>query len=112
MGLAASQARMLILTARKADLELIGQTINQARMTLANITGALFTLSADLEPGSPAMDLLNARVAAIATIDKALELQLRRIDTQRDAVQTEMDAVQKVISANIQRSFKTFAANG
>ena len=108
MGYAASQARYMILTARKSDLELQGQFINQARLSLANITGALFTISANLEPESPEAQQLQARIAAIQAIDKALELQLRRVDTQRDAVQTEIDAVRKVIGKNIESTFKTF----
>jgi hypothetical protein len=36
-------------------------------------------------------------------------VQLRRVDTQRDAVQTEIDAVRKVIGKNIESTFKTFA---
>jgi capsule polysaccharide export protein KpsE/RkpR len=109
MGFAASQARYMMLTARKSDLELQGQFINQARLQLANITGALFTIASNLEPESPETQQLQARVAAIQAIDKALELQLRRVDTQRDAVQTEIDAVRKVIAKNIESTFKTFA---
>jgi len=109
VGFAASQARILILTARKSDLELQGQFINQARMALANTTGALFTISANLEPEAPAAIAIQARIAAIQTLDKALEMNLRRIDTQRQAVLTEIDAVQKVIQKNIEGSFKTFA---
>ncbi len=108
MGFAASQARYLMLTARKSDLELQGQFINQARLSLANITGDLFALSANLEPESPQMLALQARIASLQSIDKALELQLRRVDTQRDAVQTEIDAVRKVIGKNIASTFKTF----
>lgn len=108
MGFAASQARYMILTARKSDLELQGQFINQARLSLANITGALFTISSNLEPEGPDAQQLQARIAAIQSIDKALELQLRRVDTQRDAVQTEIDAVRKVIGKNIESTFKTF----
>lgn len=108
MGFAASQARYLMLTARKSDLELQGQFINQARLQLANITGALFTIASNLEPESPETQQLQARVAAIQAIDKALELQLRRVDTQRDAIQTEIDAVRKVIGKNIEGTFKTF----
>ncbi|MCE3234643.1 MAG: hypothetical protein K0Q50_823 [Vampirovibrio sp.] len=108
MGFAASQARYMMLTARKSDLELQGQFINQARLQLANITGALFTISSNLEPESPETQQIQARVAAIQAIDKALELQLRRVDTQRDAVQTEIDAVRKVIGKNIESTFKTF----
>jgi uncharacterized membrane protein len=108
MGFAASQARFMTLTARKSDLELQGQFINQARMQLANVTGALFTVSSNLEPESAEAQLLQARVAAIHAIDKALELQLRRVDTQHEAVQTEIEAVRKVINKNIESTFKTF----
>ena len=108
MGFAASQARYMMLTARRSDLELQGQFINQARLQLANITGALFTIASNLEPESPETQALQARVAAIQAIDKSLELQLRRVDTQRDAVQTEIDAVRKVIQKNIESTFKTF----
>lgn len=108
MGFAASQARYMMLTARKSDLELQGQFINQARMQLANVTGALFTIASNLEPEGPEAQLLQARVAAIQAIDKSLELQLRRVDTQREAVQTEIDAVRKVIGKNIESTFKTF----
>lgn len=108
MGFAASQARYLMLTARKSDLELQGQFINQARMQLALITGQLFTISANLSPDSPGTMQLQARIAAIQAVDKSLELQLRQVDTQRDAVQTEIDAVRKVIGKNIESTFKTF----
>ncbi len=108
MGLAASQARFLGLTARKSDLELQGQFINQARMYLANITGQLFTVSTNLEPDSPQAIQINLRIQAFAQIDKMLEMQLRRVDTQREAVQTEIEAVQKVIQKNIASTFKTF----
>jgi capsule polysaccharide export protein KpsE/RkpR len=108
MGFAASQARFMMLTARRSDLELQGQFINQSRMQLANITGALFTIASNLEPESPEAQQLQARVAAIQAIDKSLELQLRRVDTQRDAVQTEIDAVRKVIGKDIESTFKTF----
>lgn len=97
MGFAASQARYLMLTARKSDLELTGQQINQARMQLANITGRLFAITANLEPDSPQSMQLQARIASLQSMDKALELQLRRVDTQRESVMTEIDAVRKVI---------------
>lgn len=109
MGFAASQARYMMLSARRSDLELQGQFVNQARMQLANMTGALFTIASNLEPESPETQQLQGRIAAIQAIDKALELQLRRVDTQRDAVQTEIDSVRKVIGKNIESTFKTFA---
>lgn len=108
MGLAASQARFLALTARKSDLELTGQQINQSRMQLANVTNDMFNAVTNLEPDSPAAIQMQLRINALQSLDKSLELQLRRVDTQQQAVQTEIDAVQKVIDKNIDMSFKTF----
>ncbi len=108
MGLAASQARFLTLTARKSDLELTGQQINQSRMQLANVTNQLFTILSTLEPDSPTAVQIQLRINGLQSLDKSLELQLRRVDSQQQAVQTEIEAVQKVIDKNIDLSFKTF----
>ncbi len=43
MGMAASQARLIELTARKSNVEYEGQQINQQRVNLANESGGLFT---------------------------------------------------------------------
>lgn len=40
--------------------------------------------------------------------DKQLELQLQRLDTSHNAIQTELDSVKKVIEKNVEKSFKTF----
>ncbi|MEB3285963.1 MAG: hypothetical protein VKJ04_00515 [Vampirovibrionales bacterium] len=108
MGLAASQGRFLALTARKSDLELSGQQINMSRMQLANITNELFEVFNNVEPQSPQGQQLQFRISALQTLDKSLEMQLRRVDTQREAVQTEIDAIQKTIDKNIEMTFKTF----
>jgi len=109
MGLAASQARYLTLTARKNDLELTGQQINQSRLELANIANDLFNTSTNLNPDSAQAIQLQLRINAIQSLDKGLEMQLRRVDTQQQAVQTELDAVKKVIDKNIELTFKVFA---
>lgn len=109
MGFAASQARFLMLTARKSDLELQGQFINQQRMFLANISQNLFTTASNLEPDSREMAQINLRIQALQALDKALEIQLNRVDTQQEAVRTEIEAVRKVIGKNIAGTYKTFA---
>ncbi len=147
MGLAASQARLLMLTARKSDLEFQIQIINQRRTVLAYQTGALAqkyanALYQDNDPtvltqevegdpdtaidgfmglpgisndpsGSdvPQTDIpagyYEAEMAQVQAIDKALELRTRDLDTQHKEVETEYDAVKKVIDKNIEVSFKT-----
>ena len=109
MGLAASQSRYLTLPARLNDLELPGQQINQSRLELANITNDLFNTATTLDPDSNEAIKIQLRINAMQSLDKGLELQLRRVDTQQQAVQTEMEAVKKVIDKNIELTFKTFA---
>ena len=109
MGLAASQSRFLLLTSRQTDLELAGQQINQSRLQLANSTNDLFNIASTLDPDSDQAIQIQLRINALQSLDKALELQLRRVDTQQQAVQTEIDAVKKVIDKSIDNVFKVFA---
>ncbi len=109
MGMAASQARYLTLTARKSDLEFTGQQINQSRTQLADVTNQLFNTVTTLDPESQQAIQIQLRINSIQSLDQALELQLRRVDTQQKAVETEIEAVQKVIDKNITLTFKTFA---
>ena len=51
---------------------------------------------------------INAKTEQIQTEDRTLELRLKQLDTEQNALQTEMDAVHKVISKNIENTFKTF----
>jgi hypothetical protein len=51
---------------------------------------------------------INAKIAVIQSQDKNLELRLKQLDTEQNAVQTEMDAVSKVIQKNVEGTFKTF----
>lgn len=53
---------------------------------------------------------INAKLEIIQVQDKNLELKLKQLDTEENAIQTEMDAVKKVISKNVESSFKTFNA--
>ncbi len=109
MGMGASQARYLELTSRKSDLEFTGQQINQSRMQLANITNQLFTVATNLDPDTPEAITIQLRINAVQSLDEALEMQLRRVDTQQKSVMTEIEAVQKVIDKNVSQTFKTFA---
>ena len=53
---------------------------------------------------------INAHIEILQAQDKNLELRLSQLNTEHSAIQTEMDAVNKVISKNIETSFKTFTA--
>ncbi len=52
---------------------------------------------------------LNAQTDSLQQEDKVLELRLNQIDTEQQALQTELEAVKKVLEDNIQATFKTFS---
>ena len=52
---------------------------------------------------------INAKTEKIQQEDRTLELRLKQLDTEQNALKTEMDAVSKVIEDNIESTFKTFA---
>ena len=51
---------------------------------------------------------INAKIEIVQAQDKNLELRLKQLDTEQSAIQTEMDAVEKVIEKNTESTFKTF----
>ena len=51
---------------------------------------------------------INSKIEIIQAEDRSLELRLKQLDTERNAIQTEMEAVSKVIEKNTQDTFKTF----
>lgn len=152
MGLAASQARLLLLTQRKSDVEFSVQVINQRRTALASQAGAIIRIMANAMYQNDNPSILNAtdlndpttiqdvgalpgflftdpgvipntnpvpqtpiatgqyeiQLAQIHQLDKELELRVKDLDTQHKEVETEYDAVKKVIDKNIETSFKTF----
>ena len=51
---------------------------------------------------------INAQTSLIQQEDQQLELRLKQLDTEQNALSTEIDAVSKVVKDNIEDSFKTF----
>jgi len=52
---------------------------------------------------------LNAKTSIIHQEDRTLELRLKQLETEQNALSTEMDAVKKVIKDNVEKTFKTFS---
>ena len=55
------------------------------------------------------MNNINARTSLVHAQDRDLELRLKQLDTEHNAVQTEMETVKSVCKKNVEDSFKTFA---
>ena len=52
---------------------------------------------------------INSKIQIIQQQDKNLELKLKQLDTEQNAISTEMEAVKKVIQKNVESTFKTFS---
>ena len=52
---------------------------------------------------------INAKTSIIQQEDRTLELRLKQLDTEQNALSTELDAVKKVIKDNVEKTFKTFS---
>lgn len=55
------------------------------------------------------LEKLNAQTAGVQNRDRTLELKMKQLDTEHNAIAMELDSIQKVIKANMDSSFKTFA---
>lgn len=55
------------------------------------------------------MSEINAQTSVIQEQDKTLELRLKQLDTEHNAIQTEMEAISSIIQKNTEDTFKTFA---
>ncbi len=52
---------------------------------------------------------INAKTSVIQMEDQQLELRLKQLDTERNALTNEIEAVSKVVKDNVEKSFKTFS---
>lgn len=140
MGLAASQARLVMLTGRKSDLEFSAQQKAQKRMDIADKIQKLYEeeknckgteQKAEMSPelvkffkqvvevikviikffhkDGRSKEEIEKEISALQQEDKKLEIAIKQIDTQHNAVQTEVESVKKVIDKNVEMSFKMFA---
>ena len=51
---------------------------------------------------------INAKIEIVQAEDKDLELRLKQLDTEHNAIQVERDQVKELIKKNVDSSFKTF----
>jgi hypothetical protein len=105
MGFAASSGRLMMLLSRKSDIEFQVQLIQQARMRIQNVMDRLMLSFNTLDPNDPMVRQSEVLLQRIQLQDKRMEMVAQRLTTQHEAISTEVQAVKKVISKNIQGSF-------
>ena len=122
MGIAANQARLFVLTARKADIN-YNLTIltNQYQQLTARKSEEIQKKSAAIneyynggedkkvafENTKANMDYENA-MAELEAADNLLILRKEAAETELQAVSKEEEEIEKLVSSNIKESFKYF----
>jgi uncharacterized protein with NAD-binding domain and iron-sulfur cluster len=93
MGLAETQARTLMLTRYKSDLEFGMQMICQKRTVLCYQAQAAAEDYPEL-------------AAQYHLMDKALETELQTLETQHKIVSTELESTKKIVEDHATKDFK------
>lgn len=124
MGLASNQARLNVLTSRKADLEYrLIMITNQTQQLAANKAEAVAKKSAavlnyvnaatnedekvSFENTAAYMDY-ETSMAELEAADSRLTQQQKTVETELQAVQAEEEEIEKLVSSNIKKSFGYF----
>ncbi len=66
------------------------------------------TSAYDTTDDAAAKAVYDARMTKAESTDAMLEMRLDQLETEQNAITTEMDSVQKVVDDNVKSSFKTF----
>ena len=93
MGLAESQARVLMLTRYKSDLEFAMQMLAQKRTYLAYQAQAAAEHYPEL-------------AGQLHVLDKKLESEMKTLETQHKIVSSEYDSVKKIVDDRAKKDFK------
>lgn len=100
------------LTAGNVHLSIFNRALNEGEGGFSEVpwkTGdASLKIDDDDSTLAKAEAEYNIKTSEMQSIDKRYDLQLKQIDTEHSALQTEYDAVKKVVDKNIELSFKAF----
>ena len=106
---------------RDANNRLVSFTDNKGEGTTYTVTAGTYTDQAAYDDAQnqyqyetylyeQSLSKINAETSVLQAQDKTLELRLKQLDTEHQAIQTEVDSIANVIKKNIETSYKSFNA--
>ena len=105
MGLLIAQMRLAQINEYRSDLEYKIRLISSTKLDLSNQINELVGFGSDMEPDSPEMKALEKKKERLYAVEKALDAQLQRYQTQLEMVDAEEQSVKQSLEKAIQRSF-------
>lgn len=105
MGYVTASLRVLYLMQMRSDLEYKMMLITQASRDLSRSTSDILKITTDLDPDSPIVKNLNARMQKLQAIEKQLELKMEHYSTRLKAIEEEINATKGMIDSGMKRIF-------
>lgn len=119
MGLVAGQARVLMLTSRKLDLEFAVQNLCQQITNMSSASSMFAGQQADLatkmmaNPNDPNIKgqqmIVDAKTQQLQAWEKVIANHKTQLDNQHKMIETEMESAKKIVDKAIDSGFKYFA---
>jgi len=121
MGLDANQGRLLVLTARRDDLELAMSTLTMRQQLLATKRAeavaqksAAMTAYYQSQDQSVAFEHTAAYIeyetemSQLEMADNQLDMQIKSMETEHQAVVAELEETRKLVDNNVKNTFGIF----
>ena len=105
MGLLVAQMRLAQINEYRSDLEYRIRLVSATKLDLSNQINQLVGFGSDMDPDSPEMKALEKKKERLYVVEKALDAQLQRYQTQLEMIEAEEQSVKESLSKSIQRSF-------
>ena len=105
MGLITSSVRQLYLNNYRLDLESKMLKINQEKLRLTSSVNELMNVGSDMDPESPEAKELEKRRERLELVEKRLDEQMQRYETQSKMVEAEYQQCKEMIDKNIQYAY-------
>ena len=105
MGLITATIRKTQLNNYRLDLEYKMQLISASKLNLSQTVNDLLSVEIDLYADSPEEKALEKRKERLYLVEKKLDEQMQRFETQLKMVEAEMQSCNQMIDKNIQYSY-------
>ena len=105
MGLLIAQMRLAQINEYRSDLEYKLRLVASTKLDLSNQINELVGFGSDLDPDSPEMKALEKKKERLYAVEKALDAQQQRYQTQLEMIEAEEQSVKQSLEKSIQRSF-------
>lgn len=105
MGLITATIRKTQLNSYRLDLEYRMQLVSASKLNLSQTVNDLLSVASDLDSDSPEAKALEKRKERLYLVEKKLDEQMQRYETQLKMVEAELQSCNQMIDKNIQYTY-------